>query len=98
MGTDILKASTPSIIVYESSRLCSKFQQLLRLLPFWPECQVTATVVVRVSIIRVQRIHGVAVALEGEERVAAPTMPASVTARVNTRMLHIIIDLENEVQ
>ena len=56
MSADVLKASSPSIIIYKSSRLSSKLQQLLLLLPCWPESQVPARSTGRV-IIRVQGIH-----------------------------------------
>ena len=56
MSADVLKASSPRIIVYEPSRLRSKLQQLPLLLVCWPESQVPAGSIGRV-IIRVQTMH-----------------------------------------
>lgn len=56
MSADVLKASSPGIIIYEPSRLSSKLEQLLLLLPRWPESQVPARTTGRV-IIGVQTIH-----------------------------------------
>jgi hypothetical protein len=56
MSADVLKASSPSIIMYETSRLSSKLQQLLLLLPCWPKFQILVRSSGRI-IVRVQRIY-----------------------------------------
>lgn len=56
MFADVLKAISPVIIVYKPSRIGPKLQQLLLLLPRWPEGQVPAGVGGRVTI-GVQTVH-----------------------------------------